>query len=111
MLKHRFLTVFFTFLVFLNALCLLENQIPAESNGQIPHSVSCLVSQENSFLSQGYQGHKEIHFPKIAKAAARAYPAGTLQVGSPPIEHLRSSSITSALPSAPIYQLKAVYRI
>lgn len=91
----------------LNALaCLLENELPVKTASQTPSYISCLDNEQNLLLSQVYQGHKKIYFPKMESAYREALPEGSLY------STLLQPSATIFVPlTIPIYQLKTAYRI
>lgn len=96
----------------LNALaaCFLEKEAFAKNTSGTPTSISCLDNEENPFLSQVYQGHKKIYFPKMEKRAVNVYHTGFLEGKLFPIA-IRPAGTISVPFSIPIYQLKTVYRI
>ena len=115
MARHRLLIVssifFFSLIGPLKAFCLLENEVPAKSASQGPSSISCLDSENNPFLSQAYQGHKKIHFPKVERRAINAHHAAFLQEGPSYPNPLGPLGTISFPLSIPIYQLMTAYRI
>lgn len=117
MIRHRLLFISFIFFFSLagplNALaaCSLEKETFAKNTSGTPTSISCMDNQQELFLSQVYQGHKKIYFPKMERRAMNAHRATFLQeVPSYPNPLGPSGAVFVPL-SIPIYQLKTAYRI
>jgi hypothetical protein len=116
-LRHRFLIVSLVFLLSLGGLlnafahCLLENDLPTKSHGQIPASISCLDNQDHPFLAQVDQRDKRIYFSKAEKRPADIHHKALLPGETFYLTRLRPPVSILVSLSVPIYQFKNVYRI
>ena len=117
MFRRRYLilplTLFVSVFAFLNApgFCLSGNEVAAKSATHIPGSIHCLDKEEELFLSEVYQGHKNFYFSKVGKRASIAYDLDFSHAGAACPAVTQISGTIFAPRSIPIHQFNTVYRI